>query len=41
VLRERALAPMNRVPVVEAELGNDAGMIGAAAMARLELEGGA
>jgi glucokinase len=37
VLRERALSPMNRVPVVEAELGNDAGMIGAAAMARLEL----
>jgi glucokinase len=39
VLRERALTPMNRTPVVEAELGNDAGMIGAAAMARLELEG--
>lgn len=40
VVRERALAPMNRTPVVAAELGNDAGMIGAAAMARLELEGG-
>jgi glucokinase len=39
VLREWALPPMNRIPVVEAELGNDAGMIGAAAMARLELEG--
>jgi len=39
VLRERALPPMNRTPVVEAELGNDAGMIGAAAMARLEIEG--
>jgi glucokinase len=38
VLCERALAPMNRTPVVEAELGNDAGMIGAAAMARIELE---
>jgi glucokinase len=38
-LRARALPPMNRTPVVEAELGNDAGMIGAAAMARLELEG--
>ena len=37
-LGARALAPMNRVPVVEAELGNDAGMIGAAAMARIELE---
>jgi glucokinase len=37
-LRERALAPMSRVPVVAAELGNDAGMIGAAAMARIELE---
>jgi glucokinase len=39
-LRERALPPMNRVPVVAAELGNDAGMIGAAAMARIELERG-
>lgn len=38
-LRARALAPMNRVPVIEAQLGPDAGMVGAAAMARLELEG--
>jgi glucokinase len=38
-LRERALPPMNRTPVVAAEMGPDAGMIGAAAMARLELEG--
>jgi glucokinase len=38
VLRERALPPMNRTPVVAAELGPDAGMIGAAAMARIELE---
>jgi len=38
VLGERALTPMNRVPVLAAELGNDAGMIGAAAMARIELE---
>jgi glucokinase len=37
-LRERALPPMNETPVVEAELGPDAGMIGAAAMARVELE---
>jgi glucokinase len=37
-LRERALRPMNEVPVVAAELGPDAGMIGAAAMARIELE---
>jgi len=29
---------MNRTPVVAAELGADAGMIGAAAMARFELE---
>ncbi len=36
-LRERALPPMNRTPVVAAEMGADAGMIGAAAMARLEL----
>jgi hypothetical protein len=28
---------MNRTPVVPAELGEDAGMIGAAAMARIEL----
>jgi glucokinase len=38
VLRARALRPMNEVPVVAAELGPDAGMIGAAAMARIELE---
>jgi glucokinase len=37
-LRARALTPMNRIPVVPAELGQDAGMIGAAAMARIELE---
>jgi len=36
-LRERALEPMNQTPVVAAELGADAGMIGAAAMARIEL----
>ena len=29
---------MNGTPVVAAELGEDAGMIGAAAMARIELE---
>jgi glucokinase len=34
----RALPPMKRIPVVAAELGADAGMIGAAAMARIELE---
>ena len=37
-LRARALPPMNRTPVVVAELGQDAGMIGAAALARIELE---
>jgi glucokinase len=37
-LEARALPPMNRTPVVGAELGSDAGMIGAAAMARLELD---
>jgi glucokinase len=37
-LRARALRPMNATLVVEAELGEDAGMIGAAAMARIELE---
>lgn len=37
-LRERALPPMNRTAVVAAEMGADAGMIGAAAMARIELE---
>jgi glucokinase len=39
-LRERALRPMNEISVVAAELGPDAGMIGAAAMARIELEKG-
>jgi glucokinase len=39
-LAARALTPMNRTPVVAAELGQDAGMIGAAAMAQTELEGG-
>ncbi len=37
-LEARALRPMNDTPVVAAELGEDAGMIGAAAMARIELE---
>jgi glucokinase len=37
-LAARALTPMNRTPVVPAQLGQDAGMIGAAAMARIELE---
>lgn len=37
-LRARALPPMNRTAVVPAELGEDAGMIGAAALARIELE---
>lgn len=36
-LRARALPPMNRTPVVAAELGPDAGMIGAAALARIVL----
>jgi glucokinase len=40
VLEERALPPMKRIPVVAAELGADAGMIGAAAMARIELQQG-
>ena len=30
---------MKRIPVAAAELGPNAGMIGAAAMARIELEG--
>ena len=34
---ERALKPMNQTPIVPATLGNDAGMIGAAALARTEL----
>ena len=37
-LRWRALPPMNAVPVQLAELGPEAGMVGAAEMARLELE---
>jgi glucokinase len=37
-LQARALTPMSQTPVVPAELGADAGMIGAAAMARIELE---
>jgi glucokinase len=36
-LAERALPPMNRTPVAAAALGSDAGMIGAATMAMLEL----
>jgi glucokinase len=36
-VRERALRPMNETPVLAATLGNDAGMIGAAALARTEL----
>jgi len=36
-VRERALRPMNETPILEATLGNDAGMTGAAAMARREL----
>ncbi len=40
-LAKRALPPMKRIPVVAAELGANAGMIGAAAMARIELEHGA
>jgi glucokinase len=39
-VRERALTPMNRTPILAATLGNDAGMIGAAALARTELERG-
>ena len=37
-LRARALPPMNETPVVAAEMGPDAGMIGAAAMAWIELD---
>ncbi len=37
-VRERALNPMNKTPILEATLGNDAGMIGAAALARVDLE---
>jgi glucokinase len=39
-VRERALRPMNETPVLAATLGNDAGMIGAAALARIEHERG-
>jgi glucokinase len=39
-VRERSLNPMNKTPILAATLGNDAGMIGAAAMARVELERG-
>jgi glucokinase len=39
-LRERALTPMNATPILAATLGNDAGMIGAAALARLGLDRG-
>jgi glucokinase len=39
-LEARALPPMNRTPVRAAQLGPDAGMIGAAAMARIELSRG-
>lgn len=39
-VRQRALNPMNATPILEATLGNDAGMIGAAALARVELERG-
>ncbi len=39
-LRQRALNPMNATPILAATLGNDAGMIGAAAMARVEREKG-
>ena len=38
-LRRRALPPMNETPVTLAELGADAGMIGAAQMALEELAG--
>jgi len=37
-LRKRALPPMNETPVREAQMGNDAGMIGAAEMALEESE---
>lgn len=37
---ERALRPMNETLILEATLGNDAGMIGASALARIELERG-
>ena len=37
-VQTRSLPPMNRTRVVAAELGNEAGMVGAAALARLEME---
>jgi glucokinase len=37
-LLARALPPMNETPIAAAELGPDAGMIGAAAMARMEMD---
>lgn len=39
-LAARALPPMNRVSIVPAQLGPDAGMVGAAAMAMTEIEAG-
>ena len=38
-LASRALPPMSGTPVATAELGPEAGMIGAATMAAVELEG--
>ncbi len=38
MVRTRALPPMNETPVLVAKLGPAAGMIGAAAMARIEME---
>jgi glucokinase len=38
-VRDRALRPMRETPVVPAVLGPDAGMIGAATLARIEAEG--
>lgn len=37
-VRDRALRPMRETPVVEAELGPEAGMVGAATLARIESE---
>ena len=39
-LRSRALPPMNEVPVKMAELGLEAGMVGAAEVAKIEVERG-
>ena len=36
-VRRTGADPMNKTPILEATLGNDAGMIGAAALARTEL----